>query len=85
MRNETTICDVCGRAKVETNDWLIAVSAPDAPRSIAFGPARLRSEISELETTTEDICGADCAHKRLSRALNTQPEAELKEASCSQL
>lgn len=79
MRNESITCDVCGRAKAETNDWLIAVSSPDAPRSIGFGSSEFWFPSRE-DVLVEDICGAACAHKRLSRALNPQPEARPKEA-----
>lgn len=78
MRNETTVCDVCTRAKVETNDWLIAITSADSPGAVAFAPARIPFDPPD-DVVVEDICGADCAHKRLSRALNTQPE--MKEAS----
>jgi hypothetical protein len=64
----TKACNVCGRLKQEANHWLVAVDCYD---TLQFWPATRPTE-PPLGQTTEDICGADCAHKRLSQWLTQQ-------------
>ena len=66
-------CDVCGRVKGETNHWLIAVtSRPEAEHSCERGVAfaALGAHV-DTDFEQEHICGADCAHKKLSEFLET--------------
>lgn len=70
-------CDVCGRAKAETNHWFVAVSNPKHVKGIAFGPS---DALFSPEFTSEHICGQECLHKRLSQWLEfNSKQAEQKE------
>lgn len=68
-------CDVCGREKKETNHWLVCITSPPTAQApgtegIAFGPAGSMSDDPSLKK--EDICGQECAQKRLSQWLADQ-------------
>ena len=65
----TKACDVCGRQKQETNHWLVAVMK-DGFEGIIFQPAEATEEPRNPRVIYEDICGQECAHKRLSRWLD---------------
>ena len=65
----TKACDVCGRQKQETNHWLVAVTKAGF-EGIIFQPAESVEEPRNPLFTYEDICGQECAHKRLSRCLD---------------
>ncbi len=65
----TKACDICGRHKQETNHWLVAVMR-DGLEGIIFQPAEATEEPRNPRFTYEDICGQECAHKRLSRCLD---------------
>lgn len=66
----TKACNVCGRLKQEVNHWLVAVIWK---HDLTFFPSGVgRSESISGPFTLEDICGADCAHKRLSQWLTQQ-------------
>jgi len=73
MQIPHTVCDICGRMKQETNQWLIAVTDPASKTTgnvgIAFGPANAALDERHL-FLIEDICGQACAHTRLSRYLD---------------
>lgn len=72
-RAESVTCDVCGRVKGEANHWLIAFSGADKPAAVGFVSAADRQELDGLsDLVIEDLCGADCAHKRLQRTLDAQ-------------
>jgi hypothetical protein len=65
----TVTCDVCGRQKGPTNNWFKCITPKDRQPSedgIAFGLSC--AEIDHDDgLLIEDICGRECAHKRLSR------------------
>lgn len=69
-RAESITCDICGRAKGETNHWLVATSSEGQPAHVAFAPFEGGDYIVTEGLVIEDICGADCSHKRLQRALD---------------
>lgn len=79
MRNDQVICDVCGRVKGEGNGWLIAISDPERPGAIAFGSAEM--EPADQAFVVQDICGENCAHVRLSRALDKPMSTTTSEAA----
>lgn len=64
-----TICDVCTTQKQETNHWLVALVGND---DLLFMPASNQSRGYFDGLRREDICGADCAHTRLSQWLTQQ-------------
>ena len=65
----TTSCDVCGEIKKETNDWLRAVVTGNG---LMFVPTAEPKTSKFDKVSSEDICGADCAQKRLSQWLTQQ-------------
>ena len=71
----TKACDVCGRQKQVANHWFIAVIDPAQKATgnvgIAFGPASAVIDNPQL-FVVEDICGQQCAHKRLDRWFESQ-------------
>jgi hypothetical protein len=67
---ESVTCDVCGRVKGEANHRLIATSPVGHSGSVGFGLSKDRRYAEAEGPLIEDICGADCAHKRLQRALD---------------
>lgn len=80
----TKRCDVCTREKLETNHWLVAIRR-DGFEGLIFQPAETVEEPRKSSFIYEDICGQECAHKRLSRYLdelnavfNATPESEAK-------
>jgi len=62
-------CDVCGNPKKETNHWLIALTRMDY-EGIIFLPAEAVEEPRRDNVVYEDLCGQECAHKRLSAWLD---------------
>lgn len=81
MRSEAIVCDVCKRQKQETNHWLVAIVRAGY-EGILFQPAESCVERDRIDAIYEDICGQECAHKRLSawldelNAIFNQPTAE---------
>lgn len=69
MEHPVTTCDICGRAKAETNHWLVAIVKPGF-EGIIFQPAEATEDPRNPEFVYEDICGQECGHKRLSRWLD---------------
>ena len=65
MRTNAVICDVCTRQKQETNHWLVAIVRPFY-EGIIFEPADAVEDPHRDDVIYEDICGQECAHKRLS-------------------
>jgi hypothetical protein len=65
----TKACDVCGRQKQAVNHWLVLIVNA---RCITFYPASMPFESVFESDVIEDICGADCAHKRFSQWLTQQ-------------
>lgn len=68
-------CDVCGRDKKETNNWLIAIiPADDADGriGIAFGPSEAVIDNEDGFLTIKNICGQECLHKCLSHWLESR-------------
>lgn len=65
----TKACNVCGRLKQEFNHWLVLTPSRHC---ITFIPASMPVESVFESDVVEDICGADCAHKRLSQWLTQQ-------------
>lgn len=71
-RSAVITCDVCLRVKQETNHWLIAFTRPGAC-GITFGRGADAALVPKRQKlVTEDIYGADCAHKKLSQWLTEQ-------------
>jgi len=70
MDVNTVKCDVCGRQKQETNHWLVAVAMPGID-GVMFVQAENALTPREPSYKYEDICGQECAHKRLSQYLAT--------------
>lgn len=71
MRSNAVTCNVCGHAKQEANHWLCALS--QGRSGIVFWPASEPVAFDGFDhLPVEDICGADCAHKRLSQWLTEQ-------------
>ena len=77
-------CHVCGRQKQQTNHWYVAIVDPAQKATgnsgIGFGPSDAQIDDRHLYIV-EDICGQECAHKRLDRwfesqTSNTQPGKE---------
>jgi hypothetical protein len=70
-------CNVCGRLKGATNNWLKAVTTT-LYRGIALVPAETLRDL-DPDFTYEDICGQACAIKRVSVWLTSwmNPQAEL--------
>ena len=69
MRSNAVICDVCKRQKQETNHWLVAIVRP-LYEGILFEPAESVDEPRRDNVIYQDICGQQCAHKRLSAWLD---------------
>jgi hypothetical protein len=69
-RAESITCDVCGRGKGEANHWLVATSPVGRPDHVGFVPSEDRGATEAQGLIVEDICGADCAHRRLQLALD---------------
>jgi hypothetical protein len=66
----TVKCDICGRQKQEVNHWLVAIVRSDY-EGIIFQPAESCADPrNTLDYRYEDICGQECAHKRLSAYLD---------------
>jgi hypothetical protein len=66
----TQACDVCGRLKQQVNHWLrITVSDTEG---IVIVPAIDGKKSYFHGLAIEDICGAECAQKRLSQWLTEQ-------------
>ncbi len=59
---------MCGRAKSETNHWLVAITR-QGMGGIMFVPAEAVETPRREGYTYQDICGQECAHKRLSQYL----------------
>jgi hypothetical protein len=74
MRTAAVICDVCKRQKQEVNHWLVAIVRP-LYEGIIFEPADAVEEPRRDNVIYEDICGQECAHKRLSTWLDELNEA----------
>ena len=69
---EQVKCDICGREKGATNHWIVARVSESGPAGIAFLPIDdpvARQDVPRV--AAEDICGQECAHKRLSQWLET--------------
>jgi hypothetical protein len=77
MESVQITCDVCGRAKGETNHWFKAVvdRTVEVPVGIAFGTSEANAEGTGL--VLEHICGEACLHKRLSRWIDAGRDALL--------
>jgi hypothetical protein len=75
MKKPATFCDICSRAKQETNHWFIAVTDLAAKATgntgIAFGTSDAEIDTRQLHLI-EDICGQECLHKRLARWIEAQ-------------
>ncbi len=73
-------CDVCGKLKGETNHWLKvspSVSRLDGGLMFSKDPDFQSGGLTQIE----DICGQECAHKRLSawlESLNSNTERQAK-------
>lgn len=65
----TVACNICERQKQEVNHWFVAIVRPEF-EGILFQPAEATGEPRNPLLTYEDICGQECAHKRLSRWLD---------------
>ena len=65
-------CDVCGLQKQQTNHWYFAIT-DRVGRNIEFGFFTPASVVHNPERyIVEDICGQQCAHKRLDRWFESQ-------------
>lgn len=68
---DRTQCDICGALKGETNHWFIAYEV-NGIVGIMFIPAdKVTSRRDLSHAKIDDICGQECAHKRLSQFLDT--------------
>jgi hypothetical protein len=66
-QGQVITCDVCGRTKQETNHWFRIVEQRASPEAIVF--ALSGAALDDPRQPTEDICGQECAHIRLSQFL----------------
>lgn len=70
---ETVVCDVCGRAKQETNHWTLVVIGyvENAPDSIVFMPMEGRfayhDPFPDKDLDVYHLCGKECSMLALSR------------------
>ena len=73
MKQAATICDICGRAKQETNHWFVAITDTAlmdvSDTAIIFDEAEAADDRGRIGHT-EDICGQECLHKRLNQWLD---------------
>jgi hypothetical protein len=79
--SEHTTCDVCGRPKLETNHWLVAITRVGM-EGILVQPSEVSVSPRNPDFLYEDLCGDECVHKRISRWMDariqpsTPPESE---------
>jgi hypothetical protein len=62
----TKACNVCDRIKQDTNHWVVAIVRPGY-EGIIFVPAEAAQDPRVEGYEYEDLCGQNCAHKRLSQ------------------
>jgi hypothetical protein len=65
------VCDVCGQAKGETNDWIMAIQLAHHGGIFFVSAKQLHASTAPEGAKYEDICGHACAAKRLSQYLRS--------------
>jgi hypothetical protein len=69
MDVKTVACDLCGLQKQETNHWLVEVTRAGF-EGIIFQPAEATESPRNPDFIYKDLCGQECAHKRLAQWLD---------------
>ncbi len=78
MRSEAVTCDICGRAKQETNHWFVAICRHGIISICPTWATAFYAAITESPDERQDLCGEDCLHKWLSAHLPELKETNAK-------